>query len=171
MECRTCRNHLELLGVGPGIREQSRISKAYFTSTCSTLLLLLYAAMGNLLSTSSKPRLYNGIKLLLVDPEKRFPLEFNPQDPFEEKKLKQVSRESFIDKVKSEEGVGVVPLEEFSPEGIEEETAKEVELRDGATYIVIPCRRKRYEKRVSSFAAFFIVVGFQFIADLGSKIK
>ena len=116
--------------------------------------------MGDLLSTSSTPRLYKGIKLLLAYPEKRFPLEFNPEDPFEEKKLKQVSRESFIDKVKIEEGVGVVPLEEFSPEGIEEETAKEVELRDGATYIVIPRRGKSYEKRVSSFAAFCSVVDF-----------
>ena len=125
--------------------------------------------MKNLLSTSSTPQLYKGIKLLLADPEKQFPLDFNPEDPFVEKKLKQVSRESFIEKVKLEEGVGVVPLEEFSPEGIEEETLEDVELRDGATYIVIPGRGKSYEKRVSSFAAFCSVVDFQI--NLGSKIK
>lgn len=54
--------------------------------------------------------------------------------------------------MRSEEGVGVVPLEEFSPEGIEEATAEEVELKDKATYIVIPRRGKSYEKRVSPFA-------------------
>ncbi|KAL4513616.1 hypothetical protein Ndes2437A_g00528 [Nannochloris sp. 'desiccata'] len=64
--------------------------------------------------------------------------------------LKKVSRESFINKVRSEEGVGVVPLEEFSPEGIEEATAEEVELKDKATYIVIPRRGKSYEKRFES---------------------
>ena len=46
----------------------------------------------------------------------------------------------------------MVPLEEFSPEGIEEATAEEVELKDKATYIVIPRRGKSYEKRVSPFA-------------------
>jgi hypothetical protein len=123
--------------------------------------------MGNFFSTSSTPRLYKGIKLLLADPEKDFPAEFNPERPFKEKKLKLVSRESFIDKVKSEEGVGVVPLEEFNPEGIEEETAKEVELRDGATYIVVPREWKAVEKRVSSFATFCSVVDFKsIIADL-----
>ncbi|KAG7674380.1 hypothetical protein KSW81_000038 [Nannochloris sp. 'desiccata'] len=97
--------------------------------------------------TNSTPPLYEGIKLLLADPDKRFPQDFNPEDPLETKKLKKVSRESFINKVKSEEGVGVVPLEEFSPEGIEEATAEEVELKDKATYIVIPRRGKSYEKR------------------------
>ncbi|KAG7674696.1 hypothetical protein NADE_007988 [Nannochloris sp. 'desiccata'] len=106
--------------------------------------------MGNLLSNDSTPPLYGGIKLLLADPDKRFPQDFNPEDPLETKKLKKVSRESFINKVRSEEGVGVVPLEEFSPEGIEEATAEEVELKDKATYIVIPRRGKSYEKRFES---------------------
>ena len=129
--------------------------------------------MGALLSTSSTPRLYKGIKLLLADPEKRFPLEFNPEDPFEEKKLKPLSRQGFIRSVERLNGAFVVALEDFDVTGRQPEEAalEDVELRDRATYIVIPHRDTSYEKRVSSFAAFCSVVDFQIIADLCSKIK
>jgi hypothetical protein len=54
--------------------------------------------MGNLLSTSSTPQLYKSIKLLLADPEKQFPLDFNPEDPFEVKVLERASLSGFIKK-------------------------------------------------------------------------
>ena len=116
--------------------------------------------MGNLLSTSSTPRLYKGIKLLLADPEKQFPLDFNPEDPFEVKVLGAASRSGFVDKVNREEGVGVVRLERFDPQALIEGSPLDVELCDGATYIIVPRRGKSYEKRVSSFAAFCSVVDF-----------
>ena len=102
------------------------------------------------------PKFYYDITLLFADSEKDFPVDFDPQRPSAVKKIKRVSRGSFVNKVKSEDGVGVVRLEEFSPDGIEEELAEDVELRDGATYIVSPTGRKSFAKRVSSYAAFRI---------------
>jgi hypothetical protein len=128
--------------------------------------------MGNLLSsnsTSSTPRLYEGITLLLADPEKQFPLEFNPEEPFEVKVLERASLSGFIKKVEREQGVGVVPLQRFDPQALKEVQPEDIELCDGATYIVVPRREKSYEKRVSLFAlhaAFCSVIDFQIIADL-----
>ena len=111
--------------------------------------------MGNLLSTNSTPRLYEGITLLLADPEKQFPEEFDPKVPPEVLKLKKVSREGFIRAVERENGVAVVALEDFDPTPrLEEETPEYVELRDRATYIVVPREHKITQKRVSSFAAY-----------------
>ena len=50
-----------------------------------------------------------------------------------------------------ENGVAVVPLEDFDPEALVKETPEEVELRDGATYIVLPRKGKNYEQAVSTF--------------------
>jgi hypothetical protein len=73
--------------------------------------------------------------------------------------------------VEREEGVGVVPLERFDPQALKEVQPEDVELRNGATYIIVPRRGNSYEKRVSSFAVFCSVVDFQIIADLCSKIS
>jgi hypothetical protein len=125
--------------------------------------------MGNFFSTSSTPRLYKGIKLLLADPEKDFPEEFNPERPFKVRRMENTSRESFVKTVERLDGAFVVPQEKFVPsEDLIDEAAPEVvELRDGATYIVVPREWKAVEKRVSSFAAFCSVVDFKsIIADL-----
>ena len=113
--------------------------------------------MGNLLSsnsTSSTPRLYEDITLLLADPEKQFPEEFDPQRPFKTKILKRTSRETLCTRVTNENGVAVVALEDFDPTGLKDEPPELVELCDGATYIVVPRVDKTVEKRVSPFAAF-----------------
>ena len=109
--------------------------------------------MGNLLSSnSSNPPFYKGIKLLLADPDERFPQDFKPEDPFEVKVLERASHEGFIRLVERKNGETVVPLEGFEPHSLKELAPEDVELRNDATYIVVPRRGKTYEKRVSSFA-------------------
>ena len=124
--------------------------------------------MGNFVSTNSTPRLYEGITLLLADPEKQFPEEFDPKHPFKTRKIKKLSREGFIRMVERENGITVVPYEDFGPKGVEE-APEEVELRNGATFIVVPREDKTTAKRVSSFCRILLSVGdFQLIADLGN---
>lgn len=115
--------------------------------------------MGNLLSsnsTSSTPRLYEGIKLLLADPEKQFPEGFDPKKPFKVKALGKVSRESFVKCVERETGAYVVAVENFDPTGVVNQAPEEVDLCDEATFIVVPREDQTTEKRVSAFAAFVI---------------
>jgi len=99
----------------------------------------------------TKPKLYENIKLLLADPDQHFPEGFDPQNPFDVKHLEKASREGFIDKVKLENGTAVVALQKFDPKALKEVSPLDVELCDGATYIVVPRSDKSYEKRVSSF--------------------
>ena len=93
------------------------------------------------------PKFYYDITLLFADSEKDFPVDF------EAKKFKKVSREGFLRVVERDT---VVALEDFDPEALREQSPLDVELRDGATYIVIPTGRKSFAKRVSSYAAFRI---------------
>lgn len=133
--------------------------------------------MGNLLSsnsTSSTPRLYEDVTLLLADPEKQFPEEFDPHHPFKTKILKRTSRETFCSRVANVNGEAVVALEDFDPTGQKDEPPELVELCDGATYIVVPREDKTTEKRVSLFAlhaAFCSEVEFQINTDLFGKIS
>ena len=53
--------------------------------------------MGIATSTPSTPERYSNITLLLADPEKLFPEEFDPQCPFDKPLLGNVPRESFVD--------------------------------------------------------------------------
>ncbi|KAH7619699.1 hypothetical protein NADE_007987 [Nannochloris sp. 'desiccata'] len=106
--------------------------------------------MGNLLSSDSTPRLYEGVTLLLADPEKQFPEEFDPKKPFKTKNLKRTSRETFCTRVANENGVAVVALEDFDPTGLEDEPPEYIDLHDRATYIVVPREGKTAEKRFES---------------------
>ena len=115
------------------------------------LIIIIYATMGNLLSSNSTPRLYEDITLLLAYPELDFPDEFDPQRPYKVKELKMISRGTFCTRVKNENGVAVVELEDFDPRRAKEQAPEEVALRDGATYIVVPRQQhESTEKRVSS---------------------
>ena len=105
-------------------------------------------------STSSRPELYEHITLLLADPEKQFPEEFDPQKPKKVKVMNKTSRETFCSRVANVNGEAVVALEAFDPTALVDEPPELVELRDGATYIVVPREDKTTEQRVSSFAAF-----------------
>ena len=98
----------------------------------------------------SRPRLYHGITLLLANPEDRFPEDFDPEHPFDRTPMRNTSRESFIRSVERVGGAFVVRIEDFGPDALLE-PPEDVELLDGATYIVVPLRRYSYEKRVSSF--------------------
>ena len=109
--------------------------------------------MGNLLSTNSTPRLYEGITLLSADPEKQFPEEFDPKLPLEVLNLKKVSRQGFIRALERENGRGLVDLDDFDIEKLQVGQPEDVELRNDATYIVVPRRGKSNEKRVSPFAS------------------
>ncbi|KAH7619183.1 hypothetical protein NADE_006028 [Nannochloris sp. 'desiccata'] len=76
----------------------------------------------------STPKLYEGITMLLADPEKQFP----------------------EDSTERVNGAFVVALENFDPAGLQEEAPEDVELRDRATYIVVPRDIKITEKRFES---------------------
>ncbi|KAH7622994.1 hypothetical protein NADE_007858 [Nannochloris sp. 'desiccata'] len=106
--------------------------------------------MGNLLSTNSSPALYEGITLLLADPEKPFPEEFDPQRPYKTRLLGKLSRQTFVKCVERETGAYVVAVENFNPTGVVNKAPEEVELRDRATYIVITRDSKTTEKRFES---------------------
>jgi hypothetical protein len=131
--------------------------------------------MGDLLSTSSTPQRYEGINLLLADPEKQFPEEFDPERPWKTQRLRgKVSQQGFIRSVERLNGAFVVALDDFvSTQGPLEdiEPLEDVELCNDATYIIVPRDSKSSEKRVSSFVAICSVVDFQIIADLCSKIS
>ncbi|KAH7624994.1 hypothetical protein NADE_002214 [Nannochloris sp. 'desiccata'] len=101
----------------------------------------------------STPKFYNDITLLLADPENDFPLEFNPERPSQVKVLERASREGFIRTVERKNGETVVPLERFDPQALKEVSPEDVELRDGATYIVVPRSEKSYENRFKSIEA------------------
>ncbi|KAG7668556.1 hypothetical protein NADE_006739 [Nannochloris sp. 'desiccata'] len=101
-------------------------------------------------STSSTPRLYEDVTLLLADPEKQFPEEFDPKRPFKVKVMKKTSRETFCSRLANVNGEAVVALEDFDPTGQKDEPPELVELCDEATYIVVPREDKATEKRFES---------------------
>ena len=99
--------------------------------------------------------LYAGITLLLPDPGKVFPGEFDPHRPWDTMILDCVSQEEFSDAVYKANGIAAVPLEFFleDPElerGVR--TPDSVELRDGGTYVMIPRKQDIPDKPVSCFA-------------------
>jgi hypothetical protein len=106
-------------------------------------------------STSSRPELYEHITLLLADPEKQFPEEFDPQHPFKVRVMEKASRQGFVDRISRVNGEAVVPLESFNPQALVDLPALDVELRHGATYIVVPCvDMQDTGRRVSEWAVF-----------------
>ncbi|KAG7669782.1 hypothetical protein KSW81_007928 [Nannochloris sp. 'desiccata'] len=64
--------------------------------------------------------------------------------------MKRLSRQSFISSTERVNGAFVVALENFDPAGLQEEAPEDVELRDRATYIVVPRDIKITEKRFES---------------------
>lgn len=86
--------------------------------------------------------LYFGVKLLFPDPEASFPRDFNPELPFRRRTAKVISLLSFVDVVEGEGGTCVIPLEDFDQNTPTRElqvlAAGDVELSDGATFIVVP---------------------------------
>lgn len=68
-----------------------------------------------------------------------------------------------------ENGRGLVDLDDFDIVNLQVGQPEDVQLRNDATYMVVPRRGKSYEKRVSSFCRILLsVIGFQIIADLGN---
>ena len=131
--------------------------------------------MGDVLSTDSRPQLYEGISLLLAHPGRQFPEEFNPEWPFAVTKIKRASRKSFINTVEKEEGLYVVPVEEFvQTSNVVElfEAPEDVELRDGGIYIVVPDEELQATRiKVSFFCQIVLYfVDFQINADLRSDL-
>ena len=105
-------------------------------------------------STSSRPELYEHITLLLADPEKQFPEEFDPQKPRKIKPLGKLSLQNFVKCVEREAGGYVVAVQDFDPTGVVYQIPETVELRDGATYIVVPLEDMQDTgRRVSEWAA------------------
>ena len=100
------------------------------------------------------PKLYSGITLLFTDPKKRFPEEFDPQCPYHKLQPNKVSREGLIKLIYGRSGETLVPLEDFhyEPPTLWEETPQDVDLRDGATYIVVSSKEAAYRETVSCFA-------------------
>jgi len=104
------------------------------------------------------PEFYEGITLLRGNPEEEFPRDFDPANPFGTALLKKVSRQGFVSRVKDEDAVAVVRLEDFlkyslNPTAfiLKDESPLDVELCDNATFILIHSGEKGLRKRVSTF--------------------
>ena len=81
-----------------------------------------------------------------------------------------ISRQGFIRAVDRRHGDFVVALEDYPSRDLSKKDSEDIELRDGATYIVLPRKEKNYEQAVSSlyfYASRFVIFGrfFQTNAD------
>ena len=104
----------------------------------------------------STPKLYRGITLLFAEPGEPFPGYFDPAFPWDMSRFKMMSREGFVDRVKGENSIAVVPLEDFEKDpGAPCKTPEDIELRDGATYIVVELIEEEEEEIVSVACSIF----------------
>ena len=105
------------------------------------------------------PKLYDGIRLLYAEPGEQFPEEFDPKCPWAIRNYTEMDRECFVDMFKWENSRAVVPLEDFEndPRALWEVPVMDVELREGATYIVVPLKETTSGKKVSCFLLHFFL--------------
>ena len=117
------------------------------------------------------PELYT--LTLLAKPEGELPDVFDPKSPGSDvdvQLLTAISRQGFIRAVDRRNGDFVVALEDYPSRDLSKKDSEDIELRDGATYIVLPRKEKNYEQAVSSlyfYASRFVIFGrfFQTNAD------
>ncbi len=128
----------------------------FILSVALTSISLHSVTMGNLFSTPPTRVLYNDIKLLWPNPQKVFPRDFDPEQPFCSQVLAVVDRQAFIERLQTEDFAGLVRPENFNPaaSSLTVELPRIVELSDGATFILVPPTRRILRQMVSSFAAF-----------------
>jgi hypothetical protein len=107
------------------------------------------------------PELYNVTLLAKLDGG--LPEDFDPKFPGSEVEVEDligISRQGFIRAVDRQNGGFVVALEDYPSRNVAKKDAADIELRDGATYIVLPRKGKNYEQAVSSlyFARLHFVI-------------
>ena len=115
------------------------------------------------------PEFYKDMTLVLPL-ENGFPEDFDPEFPgsdVEVMKLRNLSRQGFVRAVDRQNGGFVVALEDYPSRNVSKMDPADIELRDGATYIVLPCKGKNYEQAVSSlyFARLHFVIFGRFFSN------
>jgi hypothetical protein len=110
------------------------------------------------------PELYKGITLLWPNPQKEFPQGFDPAQPFAQAILKPISRQDFVARLRDEHAAAVVRLEDFIPNALSpEDSPGNVQLRDNATYILVPPKYRSLVQGVS----FALRIAFCYLVDFG----
>ncbi|KAG7670019.1 hypothetical protein NADE_006263 [Nannochloris sp. 'desiccata'] len=100
------------------------------------------------------PELYN--VTLLAKLEGELPEDFDPEFPGGDVQVEQllgVSRQGFVRAVDRRNGDFVVALEDYPSRDVSKKDSADIELRDGATYVVLPRKGKNYEQTVDDVAA------------------
>ena len=115
------------------------------------------------------PELYKDMTLVLPL-ENGFPEDFDPDRPgsdVEVMKLRNLSRQGFVSFLAGRNAEFVVTPEDYPSRDVSKMIPADIELRDGATYIVLPRKGKNYEQAVSSLCCIFVIFGrfFQINAD------
>ena len=86
--------------------------------------------------------------------------------------LTRTSRSGVIKYVERFGGVGLVPLQDFDPDGRPKlSSPEEVKLHDGAEFVVIPSTFGGLDQRVSLASLFFINAHFIVLPDQGMKSR
>ena len=99
------------------------------------------------------PELYEDMRLVLPL-ENGFPEDFDPERPGSEVevvKLRNLSQHGFVSFLAGRNAEFVVTPEDYPSRDVSKTIPADVELRDGATYIVLPRKGKDYEQTVSTF--------------------
>jgi hypothetical protein len=106
----------------------------------------------------SSSRVYERIKLVIADPDKQFPEDFDPYNPYEIYEMKDMSPRIFKEVVESMNGLFVMRREEFEqyqetgvPLWTYLRTPDDIDLEHYETYIVVTRTNRNSAKRVSFF--------------------
>lgn len=83
-------------------------------------------------------KLFANVTLLLADPGKRFPQDFDPASPFKTRVLQLVTQAAFPNQISRCDGEAVVPLEKWDPGSDVVVVPELAALYDGAKFIVVP---------------------------------